>query len=120
MVQGTTSDLSALPDAALEARLQALAVDLALADATISPASAARTRTRKVFRGVVLTVAGIVFAAQTGGVTLLLCVAGIADIIDVLEEDAAAMRLQVRLKDDLERYYGVYQRIAVEKANRDW
>ena len=53
-------------------------------------------------------------------VTLLLCVAGVADLIDVLEEDTAALRLQVRLKDHLEGYTGVYQRIAVEKANRDW
>jgi len=120
MLQGTTGDLSVIPDAALDARLQALAVDLALADATISPASAARKRLRKVFRGVVLTVAGLLFSAQTGGVTLLLCVAGVVDIIDVLEEDAAALRLQVRLRGDLERYMGVYQRIAVEKARRDW
>jgi hypothetical protein len=109
-----------ISDAALDSRLQALAVDLALADAAISSDSAARARSRRVFRGVVLTIAGILFAAQTGGVTLLLCVAGVADIIDVLEDDAATLRLQVRLKDDLERYTGIYQRIAVEKANRDW
>ena len=109
-----------ISDAALDARLQALAVDLSLADATISPASAVRKRSRKVFRGVVLTVAGLLFSAQTGGLTLLLCVSGIADIIDVLEEDAAAMKVQVRLRDDLERYMSVYQRIAVEKARRDW
>ena len=109
-----------ISDAALDARLQALAVDLSLADAAISPASTARKRSRKVFRGVVLTVAGILFSAQTGGVTLILCVAGVADIIDVLEEDAAALRVQVRLRGDLERYMSVYQRIAVEKARRDW
>jgi hypothetical protein len=120
VVQAATRDLSAISDAALDARLQALALELALADAAIPPASDARARSRKVFRGVVLTVAGILFAAQTSGVTLLLCVAGVADLIDVLEEDAAALRLQVRLKDHLEGYTGVYQRIAVEKANRDW
>ena len=107
-------------DAELDSRLQALALELALADAAIPPASDARARARKVLRGVVLTAAGILFAAQTGGVTLLLCVAGVADLIDVLEEDAAGLRLQVRLKDHLEGYTGVYQRIAVEKANRDW
>ena len=120
MLQGTTGNLSRISDAALDARLQALAVDLALADAAISPPAAARKRSRKVFRGVVLTVAGLLFAAQTGGLTLLLCVAGAADIIDVLEEDAVTLRLHVRLRDDLERYAGIYQRIAVEKANRDW
>jgi hypothetical protein len=120
VLQGTTSDLSAISDSALDARLQALAVDLALADANISPASAARKRSRKVFRGVVLTVAGFLFSAQTGGMTLLLCVAGVMDILDVLEEDAAAVRLQVRLRGDLERYMSIYQRIAVEKARRDW
>ena len=109
-----------ISDAALDARLQALAIDLAVADANISPPSAARKRSRKVFRGVVLTVAGILFAAQTGGVTLLLCVAGVADIIDVLEEDAAAVRLQARLRGDLEQYDGVYERIAIEKARREW
>ena len=61
---------------------------------TSRPLQRRAKRLRKVFRGVVLTVAGILFAAQTGGVTLLLCVAGVADIIDVLEEDAAALRLQ--------------------------
>ncbi len=120
MVQGVTGDLSMISDAALDARLQALAFDLALADANISPPTAARKRSHKVFRGVVLTVAGILFSAQTGGLTLLLSVAGIVDLIDVLEEDAAAVRLQVRLRGDLERYTGVYQRIAVEKARRDW
>jgi len=120
VVQGTTGELSTISDTALDARLQDLALELALADAAISPASDARTRLRKMLRGVVLTVAGILFAAQTGGVTLLLCVAGVADLIDVLEEDAAALRLQLRLKDHLEGYTGVYQRIAIEKANRDW
>lgn len=120
MLQGTAGDLSTISDAGLDARLQALALELALADAAISPASAARKRSRKVLRGVVLTVAGVLFAAQTGGVTLLLCVAGVADLIDVLEDDAATLRLQVRLRDDLERFTGVYQRLAVEKANRDW
>ena len=120
MVQAASRDLSTISDAALDARLQVLALELALADAAIPAASDARTRSRKVVRGVVLTVAGILFAAQTGGVTLLLCVAGAADLIDVFEEDAAALRQQVRLKDHLEGYTGVYQRIAVEKANRDW
>ena len=120
MLQGATGNLSVISDAALDARLQTLAVELAVADANISPPAAARKRSRKVFRGVVLTVAGILFAAQTGGLTLLLCVPGVADIIDVLEEDAAAVRLQVRMRGDLEQYSGVYERIAVEKARRDW
>jgi hypothetical protein len=118
--QRAPGDLSTISDAALDARLHELAVDLALADAAISAPSAERKRSRKVFRGVGLTVAGILFGAQTGGLTLLLCVPGIADLIDVLEEDAAALRLQVRLRSDIERFNVVYQRIAVEKANRDW
>ncbi len=109
-----------ISDAALDARLQVLAIDLAIADANISPPSAARKRSRKVFRGVVLTVAGILFAAQTGGLSLLLCVSGGMDIIDVLEEDAAAVRLQARLRGDLEQYNGAYERIAIERARRDW
>ena len=120
MFKTATANFSTISDAALDARLQDLATDLALADAAISPPEAARKRSRKLFRGVVLTVAGLLFAAQTGGVTLLLCVAGVVDIIDVLEEDAATLRLHVRLRDDLERYAGIYKRIAVEKANRDW
>ena len=120
MVQVATGNLSVISDAALDARLQALSIDLAVADANISSPSAARKRSRKVFRGVVLTVAGILFAAQTGGLTLLLSVAGIVDLIDVLEDDAAAMRLQVRLRSDLKQYNGTYERIAIEKARRDW
>ena len=120
MLQGATGNLSVISDAALDARLHALAIDLAIADASISPPSTARKRSRKVFRGVVLTVAGILFAAQTGGLTLLLCVPGVADIIDVLEDDAAAVRLQARLRRALEQYNGAYERIAIEKANRDW
>ena len=120
MLQGATGNLSVISDAALDARLQALAIDLVVADANISPPSAARKRSRKVFRGVVLTVAGILFAGQTGGLTLLLCVPGVADIIDVLEEDVAAVRLQVGLRGDLEQYNGAYERIAIEKARRDW
>ena len=109
-----------ISDAALDTRLQALSIDLAIADANISPPSTARKRSRKVFRGVVLTVAGLLFAAQTGGLSLLLCVGGGMDIIDVLEEDAAAVRLQARLRGDLEHYNGAYERIAMEKARRDW
>jgi hypothetical protein len=120
VVQVATGNLSVISDAALDARLQALAIDLAVADANISPPSAARKRSRTVFRGVALTVVGILFAAQTGGLTLLLCVSGIADLIDVLEGDATAVRLQVRLRGDLEHYHGAYERIAIEKARRDW
>jgi hypothetical protein len=120
VIRRATGDLSTLSDAALDSRLQALAVDLTLADAAIAAPSAARKRSRKVFRGVVLTVAGILFATQSGGLTLLLSVIGVADLIDALEEDAAALRLQARLRSDLERLNVVYQRIAVEKANRDW
>ena len=120
MFKTATANFSTISDAELDARLQTLTVDLAIAGEKIEPALTARKRLRQVFRGVVLTVAGILFAAPTGGLMLLLCVAGVADIIDVLEEDAAAMKLQNRLRDDLERYSGVYQRIAVEKANRDW
>jgi hypothetical protein len=120
MFQRATGDLSTISDGGLDARLHALAVDLALADAAISAPSSGRKRARTVFRGVVLTVAGILFAAQTGGLTLLLCVIGVADLIDALEDDAAALRGQARLRSDLERYNVLYQRIAVEKANRDW
>jgi hypothetical protein len=120
VLQGAAGNLSVISDAALDARLQALSIDLAVADANISPPSAARKRSRKVFRGVVLTVAGILFAAQTGGLSLLLCVSGGADIIDVLEEDAAAVKLQARLRGDLEQYNGAYERIAIEKSRRDW
>jgi len=115
-----TANFSTISDAELDARLQALTVDIAIAGEKIEPALVARKRSRQVFRGVVLMIAGLLFSAQTGGVTLILCVAGVADLIDVLEEDAAALRLQARLRDDLERYLGIYQRIAVEKANRDW
>jgi len=115
-----TANLSAISDAELDIRLQALSVDLAIAGERIEPGPAARKRLRQVFRGVVLTVAGILFAAQTGGLTLLLCVAGVAGMIDVLEEDAAAVKLQFRLSSDLERYNGAYESIAIEKANRAW
>ena len=120
MLQGAAGNLAVVSDAALDARLQALAVDLALADANIAPPAVARKRSRKVFRGIVLTVVGILFAAQTGGLTLLLCVSGVMDLIDVLEEDAAAVRLQTRLRAALEQYNGVYQRIAIERSRRDW
>ncbi len=113
-------DLSTISDDGLDARLHTLAVELALADAAVAPPSAGRKCARKVFRGVVLTVAGILFAVQTGGLTLLLSVIGVADLIDALEDDAAALRVQGRLRSDLERYNVLYQRIAVEKANRDW
>ena len=109
-----------MSDAELDSRLQALSVDLAIADSKIEASVAARKRARKVTRGVVLTAAGILFAAQSGGLTLLLCVAGAIDMIDVLEEDAAAVKLQAQLRGDLERYDEMYERIAAEKARRDW
>ena len=37
---------------------------------------------------------------------------------NVLEEDAAAMKLQTELRNDLERYDRVYKRIASEQARR--
>lgn len=109
-----------MSDAELDSRLQALSFDLAIADAKIEPDAAARKRRRKVFRGVVLTAAGILFAAQTSGLTLLLCVIGIVDMLDVLEEDVEAVRRHAQLRGDLERYHELYERIAAEKARRDW
>ena len=107
-------------DDELNARLVALAADLAIADSKVEPRSAAGRRSRKLFRGVVLTVAGILFAAATGGLTLLLCVVGMIDMIDVLEEDFAAVRLRTRLRNELERHNALYERIAAEKEHRGW
>ena len=109
-----------MSDAELDARLETMAVDLAVADAKFAPVIGGHGRSRRVLRGVVLTVAGILFAAQTSGLTLLLCVTGIADIIDVIEDEAAGRKLQVRLRDDLERHKSVYERIVAEKERRDW
>ena len=117
---GKIGYLSATTDDELNARLQALAADLAVAGSKIEPASAARRLLRKLFRGVVLTVAGILFAASTGGLTLLLCVVGVIDMIDVLEEDFAAVRLRTQLRNELERHNALYERIAAEKEHRGW
>lgn len=108
-----------MSDAELDARLQSLSVDLAMAGEKIEPGLVGCKRARQVLRGVVLTVAGILFAAPTGGLSLLLCVAGVSDMIDVLEEDVAAVKRQTTLRSDLERYSGLYERIAVEKARRE-
>lgn len=116
----TLENVWPISDAELDDRLQALAFDAAIAHSRIEPASATRRRSRKVLRGVVLTVAGLLFAAQTGGVTLFLCVIGVMNMVDSLEEDAAAVRLQTQLKGDLERYSDHYQRIAAEKDRRGW
>ncbi len=117
---GKIGYLSATTDDELNARLLALAADLAIADSKIEPASAAGRRSRKLFRGVVLTVAGILFAASTGGLTLLLCVVGVIDMVDVLEEDFAAVRLRTQLRGELERHNALYERIAAEKEHRGW
>lgn len=109
-----------MSDAELDSRLQALSVDLAIANAKLDPGGTTGRRARKVFRGVVLTAAGLLLAAQTGGLTLLLCVAGVVDMIDVFEEDAVAVELQVELRSDLEQYDELFRRIAAEKARRDW
>ena len=110
----------ATSDDELNARLQALAAELAIADSKIEAASAAGRRSRKLFRGVVLTVAGILFTASTGGLTLLLCVVGVIDMVDVLEEDIAAVGLRTQLRNDLERHNALYERIAAAKEHRGW
>ena len=117
---GATGFLASMSDAELDSRLQSLAADLAIADSKIESQAAARTRARKVARGVVLTVAGILFAAQSGGLTLLLCAIGAVDMLDALEADAAQVKLQAQLRSDLQRYDELYRRIAAEKARRDW
>ena len=117
---GKIGYLSATTDDELNARLQALAAHLAIADARIEPTSAAGRRMRKLLRGIVLTVGGILFAAPTGGLTLLLSVMGVIDMIDVLEEDFAASRLRTRLRNELERHNALYERIAAEKEHRGW
>ena len=118
MFQAATT--SAIVDVELDARLQALAADVAVAGEKIELTSASRKRARQVLRAVVLTVAGILLAAPTGGLTLLLCIAGVTDMIDVLEEDSAAVKLQSRLRSDLERYNDLYERIAAERSRRTW
>ena len=120
MLNTATANFSWMSDAELDARLEAMAVDLAVADAKFVPGMPERKRSRRVFRGVILTVTGVLFAAQTSGLTLLLCVTGVADIIDVIEDEAATRRLQVQLRDDLERYKSIYERIVAEKERRDW
>jgi hypothetical protein len=110
----------ATSDDELNARLQVLAADLAIADSKIEPTSAAGRRSRKLCRGVVLTVAGILLAASTGGLTLLLCMMGVIDMVDVLEEDFAASRLRTQLRNELERHNALYERIAAEKEHRGW
>jgi len=112
--------LLATSDDELNARLQALAAELAIADAKIEPMSAAGKRSRKLFRGVVLTVSGILLAASTGGLTLLLSVVGVIDMVDVLEEDFAAARLRMQLRSELKRHNALYERIAAAKEHRGW
>jgi hypothetical protein len=114
----TTTELSTISDASWNARLQNLAIDLAIADTKASATSTTRMRARRMFRGVALTVGGIFLAAPTGGLALLLCVTGIADLVDVLEEEAAAVELQTELRNDLERYDRVFERIASEQTRR--
>ena len=117
---GKIGYLSATTDDELNARLQALAADLAIADARIEPTSAAGRRMRRLFRGVVLTVAGILFATPTAGLTLLLSVMGMIDMVDVLEEDVATVRLRAQLRSELERHNALYERIAAVKEHRGW
>lgn len=117
---GKIGYLSATTDDELNARLQALAADLAIVDSRLEPTFAAGRRTRKLLRGVVLTVAGILPAAPTGGLTLLLSVMGVIDMIDVLEDDVAAVCLRTQLRNELERHNGLYERIAAEKEHRGW
>jgi hypothetical protein len=114
----TAGDLSAISDAELDARLQSLAVDLAIGGAKVEASSGGRKRARKMVRGVALTIAGILFATQTGGLTLIISVTGVADMIDAFEEEIAARSLQVQLRQDFERYNDLYERIAAEKASR--
>ena len=111
-------DVASMSDAELDARLQALAVDLAVGDSKIQGPTATRRRARKVFRGVVLTVAGILFAAQTGGLTLIISVTGVADMVDAFEDEIAARSQQVQLRRDFERYNDLYERIAGETRRR--
>src|SRR5262245_14525471 len=115
---GTIGDFSAVSDAELDVQLHSLAVDLAIADSKIEPTSAARKRLRRFFRGIALNVAGILLAGPTGGLTLFLCVGGVTDMIDVLEEHAAAKKLQIQSRSDLEGYGLLYDRFAAEKARR--
>jgi hypothetical protein len=117
---GKIGHLSATTDDELNARLQALAADLAIVDSRFEPTFAAGRRTRKLLRGVVLTVAGILLAAPTGGLTLLLSVMGVIDMADVLEDDVAAVRLRMQLRNELERHNALYERIAAEKEHRGW
>jgi hypothetical protein len=115
---GTTNELSKISDASLIARLENLVIDLAISDTKMLTTCTARSRSRRMFRGVALTVVGTLLAAPTGGLALLLCVTGIADLIDVLEEDAAAVKLQTELRNDLERYDRAFKRIASEHTRR--
>jgi len=115
---GELDDLTSLSGAGLDARLQALAIEIAVAESKIEPPAAGRKRTRKLVRGVALNVFGLVMSVPTGGISLIICAAGVKDMVDVVEEDATVMNMQIRLRQDLERFKRTYDAIAAEKARR--
>jgi hypothetical protein len=119
MFQGTPSKRPVSnSDEELDVHLHVLAIDLAIADSRIERPSVTRKRSRKLFRGIALIAGGLLFSGSTGGLTLILCAVGVVDVIDVLEEDTASVKLRAELRGDLERYTGLCGRLAAEKARR--
>jgi len=88
-------DIHLLPDVELVALSRELAAELRGIARLLESEAAARKRTRRILRGTVFNFVGLAAAAPTGGLSLILCAAGLFDWADGLVDDARAMNEQL-------------------------
>lgn len=88
-------DIHSLSDVELVALSGELAAEIRGIGKLIESEAAVRKRTRKILRGTVFNFVGLAAAAPTGGLSLVLCAAGLFDWADGLVDDARAMNEQL-------------------------
>lgn len=88
-------DSRLLSDTALVALSGELAAEVRILRKQVESEAAIRKRTRKILAGTVFNFVGLAAAAPTGGLSLVLCAAGLFEWADGLVEDARAMNEQL-------------------------
>ncbi len=91
-------DIGQLPPGDLVALSRELAAEIRGYGRLIETDETTRKRTRRILRGTMLNFVGLAAAVPTGGLSLVLCAAGLLDWADGLVDDAKAMNEQLELR----------------------
>jgi hypothetical protein len=117
-MSGYNDDISGLSDSRLIERFYQVLGDIRVYEAQLESENRRRQRSQKVFRGTLLNFVGLVAAVPTGGVTLVLCAAGMLDWADAIVDDAKAINQQMALRRAYNEEFALLSELREELRRR--